>query len=137
MPKIIAPGSTSRETFRSRTGRITTTASQQARAKKILNTVRAGSLCTIHDLAVEFNLSTSHLQHLFKAQTGSSLGRSLTEERLRKAALLLLDSDMSVKEIADMVGYKHPSSFIRAFNRYFQRAPSCYRQEMLIERSFG
>ena len=107
------------------------------RFQRILNTVRTGSLSTIRDLAREFKLSNSHLQHLFKAETGFCLGRSLTEEKLRRAAALLLRSDWSVKEIAYIVGYKHPSSFIRAFDRYFGQAPSCYRQKMLTNRRFG
>ena len=102
--------------------------SLEERSQRILKTVKTGSLNTIRELASEFKLSASHLQHLFKAETGSCLGRSLTEERLRRAAALLLTSDGSVKEIAYTVGYKHPSSFIRAFTRYFGRAPSDYRQ---------
>jgi two-component system, response regulator YesN len=54
----------------------------------------------------------------------------LTEERLRKAAALLLEGNLSVKEIAYVVGYKHPSSFIRAFDRFFGQAPNRYRQTM-------
>jgi AraC-like DNA-binding protein len=136
MPKVIARKGISREALRSPTGRFTTE-DQQARVEKILDAVRGASLCTIRDLAVQFGLSASYLQHLFKARTGSRLGRSLTEERLRRAALLLSNSEMSVKEIAYTVGYKHPSSFIRAFDRHFQQPPSCYRQEMLTERRFG
>jgi AraC-like DNA-binding protein len=103
-------------------------AAPEKRLQRILETAQSGSLTRIRDLACEFNLSASHLQHLFKAQTGSCLGRSLTEERLRRAAALLLDTNLSVKEVAYIVGYKHPSSFIRAFVRYFAQAPSCYRQ---------
>jgi AraC-like DNA-binding protein len=106
------------------------TAAPKERLQKLLDTVNSGSSKTIRDLACEFNMSTSHIQHLFKAQTGSCLGRTLTGERLRKAATLLLEGNLSVKEIAYIVGYKHPSSFIRAFERSFGQAPSRYRQAM-------
>ena len=102
-------------------------AAPEERFQRILKIVRTGSLSTIRDLACEFKLSASHLQHLFKAETGLCLGRSLTEERLRRAAALLLRSEWSVKEIAYTVGYKHPSSFVRAFTRYFGRTPTDYR----------
>ena len=109
-------------------GRVTpSAAAPEERFQRILRTVRTGSLSTIRDLAREFKLSASHLQHLFKAETGFCLGRSLTEERLRRAAALLLTSDWSVKEIAYAVGYKHPSSFVRAFTRYFGTTPTDYR----------
>jgi len=110
------------------------TASEE-RCERIIEIVRSGSYRSIRDLALQCKLSESYVQHLFRARTGSSLGRSLTGERLRKAADLLQRSDMSIKEIAFISGYKHPSSFIRAFDRVFRRTPACYRQEMLTESS--
>jgi AraC-like DNA-binding protein len=112
------------------TSRFTFTADPKERLQKLLDTVNSGSAKTIRDLACEFRMSASHIQHLFKAETGSCLGRTLTEERLRKAAALLMEGKLSVKEIAYIVGYKHPSSFIRAFDRLFGQAPSRYRQAM-------
>ena len=109
----------------------------QDRIRKILEEVEGGSHCSIHDLAEEFQLSASHIQHLFKAHTGSRLGRRMAEQRLHRASQLLIESDMSIKEIAYIVGYKHPSSFVRAFERHFEQAPGDYRQEMLTERHFG
>jgi len=102
---------------------------QEERVRKIAQRVASGSRCTIRDLAVECNLSPSHLQHLFKQQTGVGLGHWLTEQRLERAAHLLVHSTMSVKEIGYAVGYEHPSSFIRAFGRHFRQAPRCYRQQ--------
>jgi AraC-like DNA-binding protein len=43
---------------------------------------------------------------------------------------------MSIKEIGYAVGYKHAPSFVRAFERVFEQAPSQYRQEMLTVRRF-
>jgi AraC-like DNA-binding protein len=113
---------------------VLTVKAQDEHFRKILEIVDAGSVYSIGDLAGELNLSASHLQHLFKARTGSRLGRWLVEQRLNKAAILLLDSHMSIKEIGYAVGYKHPPSFVRAFERVFERAPGHYRQEMLTER---
>jgi AraC-like DNA-binding protein len=117
--------------------RLLTAAARDERLRKILEIIESGSLCTIGDLALEFHLSASHLQHLFKAQTGARLGRRLVEQRLHRAALLLLRSNMSVKEVAYTVGYKHPASFVRAFERYFEQAPGHYRREMLTDRRIG
>lgn len=50
-----------------------------------------------------------------------------TEQRLHNAARLLLESDMSVKEVAYAAGYEHPSSFIRAFRHRFSQTPRSYR----------
>jgi transcriptional regulator GlxA family with amidase domain len=123
--------------LRSTVGYILGATIQEDRFTKILERVESGSVCNIRDLARECSLSTSHLQHLFKAHTGTRLGHALAEQRLRKAASLLLQRDISVKEVAYAVGYKHPSSFVRAFTRFFHMAPSDYRHEMLMERHFS
>jgi AraC family transcriptional activator of mar-sox-rob regulon len=72
-------------------------------------------------------LSESHLQHSFKRQTGLSLGRLLTEQKLEIASGLLKSSQMCIKQIAATVGYEHTSSFTRAFERRFAESPGAYR----------
>jgi transcriptional regulator GlxA family with amidase domain len=99
-----------------------------ARVGKILEIIKSGRPCTVHGLAVEFNLSDSHLQHLFERKTGLRLGRLLTEQRLQIAAGLLKSSQMRIKQIASTVGYEHTSSFSRAFERRFAESPWAYRK---------
>jgi len=102
---------------------------QDGRLRKLLQMIQSERLGRIHDWAAKFNLSHSHLQHLFKRATGIRLGRVLHEQRLQRAVWLLENSAMSVKEIANAVGYEHTSSFTRAFERRFAQAPRRYRQE--------
>lgn len=101
----------------------------EGRVLKILRMIQSEPLCRIHDLAREFNLSNSYLEHFFKKQTGVSLGQLLTEQRLRRAASLLSETNLRIKEIAQAVGYEHTSSFVRAFERYFAKSPRLYRRE--------
>jgi transcriptional regulator GlxA family with amidase domain len=101
---------------------------REERLQKILERIESGELCTIQALAEQFNLSHSRLQHLFKQQTGMSLGHLLTQQRLYRAADLLVHSNKRIKEIAHAVGYEHASSFIRAFERHFAKAPRLFRQ---------
>jgi AraC-like DNA-binding protein len=101
---------------------------QDCRVRKVLQKIASDSPQKIQDLALECNLSESHLQHLFKESTGLGLGRLLIEKRMRRAAELLEQTDLSIKEIAWTVGYEHTSSFTRAFERYFREAPRCFRQ---------
>jgi transcriptional regulator GlxA family with amidase domain len=101
----------------------------EGRVRRILEMVESGMTVTIRDLALEFNLSASYLQRLFKHQTGVCMGEWLSEQRLQRAAHLLANSYMSVKEIAHTVGYEHVSSFIRAFERRFAQAPARYRNQ--------
>ena len=101
----------------------------EGRVGKILRMVESGTTFTIRDLALEFNLSPSYLQRLFKHQTGVCMGEWINEQRLQRAAYLLANSYLSVKEIAHNVGYEHASSFIRAFERRFTQAPARYRKQ--------
>jgi len=102
----------------------------EGRMQKIQRMVESGATFSIRDLAIEINLSPSYLQRLFKHQTGVSMGEWLSEQKLQRAAQLLANSYMSVKEIAHTVGYEHASSFIRAFERRFTQAPARYRKQI-------
>ena len=101
---------------------------QDCRLRKVLQKIASDARQTIQELALECNLSESHLQHLFKENTGLGLGRLLIERRMKRAAELLAQTNLSIKEIAWTVGYEHTSSFTRAFERHFREAPRCFRQ---------
>ena len=101
---------------------------QDCRLRKVLQMIASDSGQKIQDLAQECNLSGSHLQHLFKESTGLGLGRILAAQRMQRAATLLGQTNLSIKEIAWAVGYEHTSSFSRAFERHFREAPRCFRQ---------
>jgi len=101
----------------------------EGRVQKVLQMVESGTTLNIRELALEFSLSPAYLQRLFKHQTGVSMGEWLNEQRLQRAANLLANSYMSVKEIAYTIGYEHASSFIRAFEKRFAQAPLRYRKQ--------
>jgi AraC-like DNA-binding protein len=103
--------------------------SLERRVLKILEMVESGATFAIRDLAAEFRLSPAYLQRLFKHETGICMGEWLSEQRLQRAAYLLSNSYLSIKEITHVVGYEHTSSFIRAFERRFTQAPARYRKQ--------
>jgi AraC-like DNA-binding protein len=103
--------------------------SLELRVLKILDMVEKGNTFAIRDLAAEFRLSPAYLQRLFKNETGICMGEWLSEQRLQRAAYLLSNSYLSIKEITHAIGYEHTSSFIRAFERRFQQAPARYRKQ--------
>jgi AraC-like DNA-binding protein len=103
--------------------------SLERRVLKVLEMVEAGATFAIRDLAAQFRLSPTYLQRLFKNETGICMGEWLSEQRLQRAAYLLSNSYLSVKEITHAIGYEHTSSFIRAFERRFRQAPARYRKK--------
>jgi transcriptional regulator GlxA family with amidase domain len=102
---------------------------QERRVRRVVELIEAEPSCSIRDLANRVGLSAAHLQRLFKQETGRQLGGLVVEKRLLKAAELLTISNMSIKEIAHVVGYRHHSSFVRAFQRRFARAPKHFRHQ--------
>jgi AraC-like DNA-binding protein/cytochrome c551/c552 len=58
----------------------------KSRLAQILRKVESGSLRTVGELSLEFNLSPAYIQRIFKQQTGVRLGAVLAEQRLAKAA---------------------------------------------------
>ncbi len=103
--------------------------SLERRVLKILEMVESGTTFAIRELAAEFHLSPAYLQRLFKHETGICMGEWLSEKRLQRAAYLLSNSYLSIKEITHAVGYEHTSSFVRAFERRFRQAPARFRKQ--------
>src|SRR6185503_9917475 len=58
------------------------------------------------------------LRHRFKKTFGQSPQQMRITLRMSHAKNLLLDTDLSIKEIAGCVGYKRQHEFARAFHQY-------------------
>ncbi len=104
---------------------------QERRLRRVLEMIESEPSRSVRELALEVRLSPAHLQRLFKQRTGVLIGGLVAEARLRRAAELLSASNMLIKEIAHAVGYKHHSSFVRAFHRRFALAPGSYRNSTI------
>jgi transcriptional regulator GlxA family with amidase domain len=102
---------------------------QERRLRQVVEMIEADPASSISNLAMHVSLSPAHLQRLFKRQTGLQLGGLVVERRLQRAAELLIQTNLSIKEIAHAVGYRHHSSFVRAFQRRFSQAPKRYRSQ--------
>ena len=63
--------------------------------------------------------------------TGTSLIDYLNLRRIEKAKELLLESGMTVKQIAAEVGYGNVQSFNRFFRKYEGMPPSSYKASKL------
>jgi AraC-like DNA-binding protein len=102
----------------------------ERRVLKVVEMVELGGTFAIRELAAELRLSPSYLQRLFKQETGLRMGEWLSSQRLQRAAYLLSNSYLSIKEITHAIGYEHTSSFIRAFERRYLQAPARYRKQI-------
>lgn len=71
--------------------------------------------------------SVSHFSKLFSAQIGKSFSEYLSFVRLRKAQHLLLNTSMSVTDIAIETGYQYPGNMTAAFKRLTGFTPHKFR----------
>jgi transcriptional regulator GlxA family with amidase domain len=75
------------------------------------------------------NLSTSYFTHLFTKNTGYSPLEYKTRQRINIAKNLLATTNLSVKEISTIIGFKDPLYFGRCFKRNTGQSPSEYREK--------
>ena len=83
---------------------------------------------TIDSLSEEFDIPTSTLKRCFKGVYGTTIHQYLKECRINAAKRLLQESDQSVLEIANAVGYENGSKFTSAFKEATGVTPSVYRK---------
>ena len=84
---------------------------------------------TIESLAREVNVSRATLARRFAYLVGETPPEYLTRWRMDLAAQRLRDTDDTIAQVADAVGYRSEYSFSRAFTRHRGRAPGRYRRE--------
>lgn len=84
---------------------------------------------TISDLARGVGLSRTRLAERFRHYLGESPMAYLAQWRLRLAAGILQESDQSVAEVAEAVGYGSEASFNRAFKRQYAYPPAQFRRK--------
>ncbi|HZP49639.1 AraC family transcriptional regulator [Actinocrinis sp.] len=87
------------------------------------------SLDEIADTAI---LSKFYFSRVFRSMTGTSPGRFLSAIRLFKAKNLLLQTPMSVTDIAYMVGYNSLGTFTSRFSRSVGASPGRYRAKSMM-----
>lgn len=81
-------------------------------------------------MADSFHLSKPYISKYIKEKSGKTFGEHVTQIRLKKAKTLLKNGNMTVENIAEMVGYPNVEHFIRVFKQKFGKTPTQYRNEM-------
>lgn len=89
---------------------------------------------TLQSLAETFHTNRTTLTQRFRQATGTSITAYLTQLRLRLAASMLQDTSLSIREIAQRVGFKDITHFGRTFRKYFDCTPSEYRERYKTQR---
>lgn len=86
----------------------------------------------ITDFEKKMGLSSRTLSRLFQSDVGMSFVQYLTIQRLMKAVVLLLEKQLSVKEVSSLVGYNSIPTFSNTFYKILGIRPSDYVKQTLI-----
>lgn len=79
-------------------------------------------------IARQVALTPTQVNRLFRSRTGLSTMAYVKERRMDAARLLLINSELPVKDVARLVGYDDATQFSREFRGTFQISPLRYRQ---------
>jgi AraC family transcriptional regulator, regulatory protein of adaptative response / methylphosphotriester-DNA alkyltransferase methyltransferase len=86
-----------------------------------------GSDLALDDVARRVASSRRQLQRAYSEIGDTTFREHLTAVRMEKAAHLLHDRSLTIREVARRVGYRQPAQFAKAFRRHHGAAPSAFR----------
>ena len=84
---------------------------------------------TIDELSKEYLINPTTLKDTFKGIFGQPIGSYMKEYRIRQAAILLRQTQSTIAEIANKVGYENQSKFATAFRDVLKITPAEYRKQ--------
>lgn len=84
---------------------------------------------TINDLAKMLSTSPTQLKEGFRAVYGMPLQTFVREQRIHAAAILVKQTDMKIRDVAEQFGYINVSKFSAAFQSVIGMKPVEYREQ--------
>lgn len=87
----------------------------------------SGKYNSVTEMAEKSNLSISHFKFLYSQYFGISCYDDLLTAKIKNAQHHLMNTDLSIKEIAVLCGYENDTSFMRSFKKRTGVTPSEFR----------
>ena len=93
--------------------------------------IRDGAAClrSAAQVAAHCGVTQAHLCRLFRRFGDDSPHASLSRLKMNHAAQMLANTPMTVKEVADRLGYPDPFSFSKSFKKWHGLSPRNYREQ--------
>ncbi len=85
---------------------------------------------SLTSVAAAFRVDRSYLSKAFKQVTGSNIMLAIAKRRIEKAQEYIRQRDLSLTEIADLVGYGEYAYFNRVFRKIAGTSPSEYKASL-------
>lgn len=99
------------------------------RIQEFINSRYMDSSLSAGLISDEFKINPTSLSRYFKKHTGEGILDYIHIKRIAKAEELLRDSQMTIKEVSEKVGYNSSLTMIRVFKRYRNCTPGQYREQ--------
>lgn len=84
----------------------------------------------LDDIARRVASSRRQLQRAYAEIGNTTFREHLTRVRMERAAALLANGSLTVREVARRVGYRQPAQFAKTFRRHIGAVPSVYRAQI-------
>ncbi|MDD6175608.1 MAG: helix-turn-helix transcriptional regulator [Firmicutes bacterium] len=84
---------------------------------------------SLKSLSQNFGLSTTYLGKIFKSIRGVSFSAYVTQCRLERSCAALRETNRTVSEIAEQVGFSNSTYFTTVFKNAYGVTPSAYRNK--------
>lgn len=85
---------------------------------------------TLKDLAEHFHYSEAHLSTLIKKNIGLNFIALVKKLKMSDAKDYLINTNLSIEEISEYIGYNSSNHFSRAFKNYYKISPQKYRKSL-------
>lgn len=92
-----------------------------------------GKEINLKTVADQFQMNPLYLGRLFKSETGICFTDYINNLRIRKAKQLLLDTNLTTRQIAEAVGYLNTNYFFPIFKRQVGLSPTEFRKQIKEE----
>lgn len=89
--------------------------------------VHARRALTVQSVAERFGYTPDHLARLLKKEFGADTKTLIVRKRLEYLESLLINTDYSVKEIAEQAGFESENAFVKFFKYHEKTTPTLYR----------
>ncbi len=108
--------------------------SYQEKNRKLVESIQAYTQENFNDprlslksISDQFGLSTTYLGKIFKSISGVSYSSFVTSCRLEQAKLALVETNKTVNEVAEEVGFSNSTYFATVFKSAYGITPTAYR----------
>ena len=85
---------------------------------------------TLSDLSWKLHYSTVTLTEHFKKEYDITIMEYVMKKRMEKASRLLINSELSIREISEECGFCDNEYFSRCFKNYYGTSPVAWRKKL-------